>query len=191
MVFDVEKNKNAFSLIELMVVIAIVGVLAAVAIPTYKQYILIGTFNQARQAIATASTRAVLFQSTGSEFPTPQAIGIDNIPLFGGTYGFFGGDCFEPNICYQARQTTCPGALSSYTLDIDPQAPELTPFNFTHIDMWFTNIQEGSAIKNICVYDIAINGVSLTFDLIPGCYNYSLADMPSIYGEMFNNYTCN
>ncbi len=33
------KNKDAFSLIELMVVIAIVAVLSAIAIPAYKEYI--------------------------------------------------------------------------------------------------------------------------------------------------------
>lgn len=34
------KHNKAFSLIELMVVIAIVGILAAVAIPSYRNYII-------------------------------------------------------------------------------------------------------------------------------------------------------
>ena len=36
---DSSKSQNAFTLVEIMIVIAIVGVLAAIALPTYRQYI--------------------------------------------------------------------------------------------------------------------------------------------------------
>jgi len=42
-------NKKAFTLIELMIVVAIIGVLAAIAIPAYQGYILKSKTNTARE----------------------------------------------------------------------------------------------------------------------------------------------
>lgn len=50
------KTQNGFSLIELMIVLAIIGVLAAIAIPNYNDYI---TRSKITEAVATLSDKRV------------------------------------------------------------------------------------------------------------------------------------
>jgi len=46
-----KKTDNGFSLIELMVTVAIVGILAMIAIPSYRTYVLRATRAEAKQAL--------------------------------------------------------------------------------------------------------------------------------------------
>ena len=48
------KNKNGFTLIELMIVIAIIGILVAVGIPSYQQYILKAKYTEIVRAASNA-----------------------------------------------------------------------------------------------------------------------------------------
>jgi prepilin-type N-terminal cleavage/methylation domain-containing protein len=188
---SLDMNLNsAFSLIELMVVIAIVAVLAAVAVPAYNDYIMRSKFTQVTRLIEVASTEAKVFMAQYGRFPDPSEIGIDSFPLFGGTFGFGGGDCFEAgNSCYFNTQTSCAGGLATYTNDIG-NLPEISQYNFTHFNLWFDLINEATGIKMVCVYDASINGDPISQKLIPGCLNYHTDDINSVYTESFSAYIC-
>lgn len=68
------KMQKGFTLIELMIVIAILGILAAIAIPAYKDYITRAKVSEGLQLAASAKTAvAEFYQSDGTNFPADNA----------------------------------------------------------------------------------------------------------------------
>lgn len=63
------KKVQGFSLIELMVVVAIVSVLAAVAMPAYEKYIQSAKISQSRVYVASILSNATDFYTTNGRFP--------------------------------------------------------------------------------------------------------------------------
>lgn len=68
-------NKSAFSLIELMVVIAIVAVLSAVAVPAYKDYALNAKVAQFAVPLQSIVGKAKVFYNTKGYFPSLTELG--------------------------------------------------------------------------------------------------------------------
>ncbi|QDG39355.1 prepilin-type N-terminal cleavage/methylation domain-containing protein [Alteromonas mediterranea] len=60
------KNQKGFTLIELMIVVAIIGILAAIALPAYQNYVQKAKFSELLNASAGAKTAVeICFQSNG------------------------------------------------------------------------------------------------------------------------------
>ena len=71
-----KKAQKGFTLIELMIVIAIVGILAAIALPAYQDYIVRSKMTEALAAMAEAKT-------TVAEYVAANGFGPDDVGKYG------------------------------------------------------------------------------------------------------------
>lgn len=67
------KYIKGFSLIELMIVIAIIGILAMIAIPAYQDYITRARITEGIQLATAAKTAVVEYQQSMGDFPSDNA----------------------------------------------------------------------------------------------------------------------
>lgn len=71
-------NEQGFTLIELMIVVAIIGILAAIAIPAYQSYIARAQASEALQLLSGAKSPLTEYYSDRGIWPTdPDDVGIN------------------------------------------------------------------------------------------------------------------
>ena len=74
-----KKAQKGFTLIELMIVIAIVGILAAIALPAYQDYIVRSKMSEAMVALAAAKTTVSEYVASTGNLPDSAAVGIPTV----------------------------------------------------------------------------------------------------------------
>ena len=76
-----KRNQQGFTLIELMIVIAIIGILAAIALPAYQDYTVRAKMAEPMAALAEAKTTISEYYATqGGSFPTLAQSGLNTNP---------------------------------------------------------------------------------------------------------------
>jgi len=71
------KGQGGFTLIELMIVVAIIGILAAIAIPNYQNYVAKSKQAEAGEIMSSVYTNQIIYQSeNGTYAPNEAALGM-------------------------------------------------------------------------------------------------------------------
>lgn len=75
------KSRKGFTLIELMIVVAIIGVLAAIAIPAYRDYVKRARMSEVLNAFDAVATGANEYHAVLGYFPS-ESYGANNLAFF-------------------------------------------------------------------------------------------------------------
>ena len=108
-------RQGGFTLIELMIVIAIVGILAAIALPAYQDYTVRARLSEALAVAAEAKTTIAEFAASNGAMPADAAAA-------GITETGFGQDSFVSQAAYAPGGTSFIGI---YTITISNSATQL------------------------------------------------------------------
>jgi len=84
-----KKLQKGFTLIELMIVVAIIGILAAVAVPAYQDYTVKAKVSEAASLTGSVKTAIEVAWSEGitlSTLPGPTTMGVEASTAYGGKY---------------------------------------------------------------------------------------------------------
>jgi len=82
-----KRNQQGFTLIELMIVVAIIAILAAIAIPLYLNYVAQAEGSEATNLMDGAKTAVVAYYNQNGSFPTGNySAGIANAGSINGKY---------------------------------------------------------------------------------------------------------
>jgi len=118
-------RSKGFTLIELMIVVAIVAILTTIAYPNYRDYVIRGQLVDATQGLSAVRANMERYFQDNRSYAT---VGVFNPPC-GATVtlaGRFNITCVSTATTYTATAVGAAGALAGFTFTVDQNGSQVT-----------------------------------------------------------------
>ena len=113
-----QKRQNGFTLIELMITVAVIGILAAIAIPNYQEYVQRARATEATSALADMRIRIEQYYQDNRKYSGNDAV-LCALPA-GLTLPLFAFSCsVTPTASVYTLRAAGTGQMAGYTYTVD------------------------------------------------------------------------
>ncbi len=138
-----QRIQKGFTLIELMIVVAIIGILAAVAIPAYQDYVVKAKLSKVGSTMAPIKTALAMYSQENGGFPDIALGGLTVNTATSGT-SFAAGTVNVWTALGFSTFPTLPAEVASMTyFSLPPVAPATTSGSFSLV-LTLANVRVGS-----------------------------------------------
>jgi type IV pilus assembly protein PilE len=121
------KRNKGFTLVELMIVVAIIAILSAVAIPAYNDYVLRGKIAEAMTNLSSMRAQMEQYYQDNRSYQNPPAggpsCGIGNAPL---STQYFAYTCLSPTTETYTITADGVGSMAAFGYTIDQANTRMT-----------------------------------------------------------------
>jgi type IV pilus assembly protein PilA len=117
---NMQKVQKGFTLIELMIVIAIVGILAAIALPAYQDYTVRAKMSEPMAFLSEAKTTLSEFYATQGRFPNALEAGLNTNPNTDIVASIKYSDADNGKVGVTLKPNTIPGETSAVGFSLSP-----------------------------------------------------------------------